>query len=108
MVDAEEPRPAPPGTEDLIETLTRGWKENSLAIASTTSATGFSAALPAPGNASEATLKVEASWTSTLVLLGIAAARAQAPWTTKCSPVMMTFEGASATAFIGYTNLADA
>jgi hypothetical protein len=36
---------------------------------------------------------------STLTVLSIAAAIAVAPWTTKCSPEIMTFPGASETAF---------
>ncbi|MGD0637708.1 MAG: hypothetical protein ABSA72_06690 [Nitrososphaerales archaeon] len=36
---------------------------------------------------------------STLVFWPRDAARARAPWTTKCSPVMITFPGASATTF---------
>jgi hypothetical protein len=38
---------------------------------------------------------------STLTFLSIAEAIAVAPWTTKCSPEIMTFPGASATPFRG-------
>ncbi len=101
IVDAEEPSPAPPGTMELTETLRRGLNEYSLAIASTTRPTGYRAGLPGPRNALDWTENFDALWTSTLTLLGRAAASPLAPWTTKCSPVMMAFDGASATALIG-------
>ena len=94
---AEEPRPEPSGASELTETLKLGLNEYSLATASTTLPMGRSAALESPF-LSELTANLADSLMSTLTFLFTAAASAQAPCTTKCSPVMIALQGASADA----------
>jgi hypothetical protein len=101
MVDADDPSPAPSGTPEEMETDTEVPVENSAPTSSTTRRTGARPGDLGP-NLSDFTVSDGDPVTVTLTLRGRAAARAQAPCTTKCSPAMMTFEGASATAFMLY------
>jgi hypothetical protein len=100
MVEAEEPSPAPVGSSEFITTLTPGSIDLSLYISliSLSTGSGFD---PSGRDLvmGVTTSRPDVREASALVFWLMAAARASAPCTTKCSPVMITLPGASAITF---------